>query len=270
MTVLIVEDELMAREKLSRMLTTEYSDVEIIGKTSSVEESIEWLKSHNPDVIFMDVELEDGDCFEIFRQVDIRAGVVMTTAYDHYAVKAFEAGSVDYLLKPLEPAALRRAVERCRARVGKADIAALLSVLSQTLGTTPSPAVRSQKDVSVPPATQQAEHKYKERFIMRIGERIIPVNTSEIAYFYSENKSNYITVKDGSHFITDISMDALVNELDPKSFFRISRNCIVSLGSILSITRQAGGRLRITAHPDPPFEMTVSRSRVDDFLAWIE
>lgn len=270
MTILIIEDELMAREKLSRMLTTEYPDVEIIGKTSSVEESIEWLKVHNPDVIFMDVELEDGDCFEIFRQVDIRARVVMTTAYDHYAVKAFEAGSVDYLLKPLETSALRRAVERCRAQVGKADIAALLSALTQTLGTTGTPAARPPKDIAAPAATPLTEHNYKKRFIVRIGDSIIPVNTSEIAYFYSENKSNYIAVKDGSHFITDISMDTLVNELDPKSFFRISRNCIVSLGSILSITRQAGGRLRITAQPDPPFEMTVSRSRVDDFLAWIE
>lgn len=256
MKVLIIEDERMAAEKLARMLAADFPDVEVIGTTASVEESVAWLKdpANRPDLIFMDVELGDGDCFEIFRQVKINASVVMTTAYDHYAVKAFEAGSIDYLLKPLERAGLRRAVERCRAQGGGADIAALLAALGVGTGAAAPPAPRT----------------YKERIIVRLGEQIIPVNTSDIAYFYSENKSNYIATCSGARYITDLSMDAIAGELNPEEFFKISRNGIVSLKSIKSITRQMGGRLRITVEPEPPFEMIVARARVDDFLKWIE
>lgn len=102
MKVLIVEDEPMAQANLSRTLQKYYPDLEIVGMTSSVSGTVEWLKSHNPDIIFMDVELSDGDCFSIFRQINVDAKIVMTTAYDSYAVKAFEVNSVDYLLKPIE------------------------------------------------------------------------------------------------------------------------------------------------------------------------
>lgn len=113
MKVLIVEDEPMAQANLSRTLQKYYPDLEIVGMTSSVSGTVEWLKSHNPDIIFMDVELSDGDCFSIFRQINIDAKIVMTTAYDSYAVKAFEVNSVDYLLKPIEKEDLDRAVQRC-------------------------------------------------------------------------------------------------------------------------------------------------------------
>ena len=118
MRVLIVEDEPMAQQNLVRTLTQHYPDLRIVGATGSVRETVEWLRTPGniADVIFMDVELSDGDCFEIFRQVDVSARVVMTTAYDSYAVRAFEVNSIDYLLKPIDPAALKRAVERCRQR----------------------------------------------------------------------------------------------------------------------------------------------------------
>jgi DNA-binding LytR/AlgR family response regulator len=249
MKALIVEDEKMARDNLARTLSSHFPDIEIVGTTASVAETLGWLRdpSHSADIIFMDVELSDGDCFEVFRQEKVTAKVIMTTAYDNYAVKAFEAGSIDYLLKPIDPAALRRAVERCRERSGGLDVDALMRALGRP--STPS---------------------YKERFVVSVGERIIPVNVSDIAYFYSKDKYNYLAATDGAHYIIDSSMDTLAEELDPKKFFRISRGCIVALGAIRSVTRQFGGRLRIDAEPGPPFEMTVARARVDDFLAWLE
>ena len=249
MKALIVEDEKMARDNLARTLSSHFPDIEIVGTTASVAETLGWLRdpSHSADIIFMDVELSDGDCFEVFRQEKVTAKVIMTTAYDNYAVKAFEAGSIDYLLKPIDPAALRRAVERCRERSGGLDVDALMRALGRP--STPS---------------------YKERFVVSVGERIIPVNVSDIAYFYSKDKYNYLAATDGAHYIIDSSMDTLSEELDPKKFFRISRGCIVALGAIRSVTRQFGGRLRIDAEPGPPFEMTVARARVDDFLAWLE
>lgn len=117
MKALIIEDELLARRSLIRTITTNFPDIEIIGECGSIAQSVALLKQHTPDIIFMDVELEDGGCFEIFKQVEVSAKVVITTAYDSYAIKAFEAGSVDYLLKPVELQALRRAIQRCQAHL---------------------------------------------------------------------------------------------------------------------------------------------------------
>jgi two-component system, LytTR family, response regulator len=247
MKVLIVEDETMARESLARTIREHFPDLEIIGMTSSVQETLDFLQTDRPELIFMDVELSDGNCFEIFRRAAVTANVVMTTAYDNYAIKAFEAGSIDYLLKPVDLSELTRAVERCRRRTEKVDVSAILSALGQ-----------------------KGDKTYRSRFIVHLGEKIIPLNTSDIAYFYSENKSNYITSTSGARYILDVSMDSIAEELDPSVFFRISRSCIVSMGAIRSITRQSGGRLQISAEPVPSFEMTVSRARVDDFLKWIE
>ena len=131
MKVLIVEDEIMAQKSLTRVLMQNFSDMEIVGYTDSIKSTVNWLKD-NPrfaDVIFMDVELADGVCFEIFRQIEVNAKVIMTTAYDSYALKAFEAGSVDYLLKPIDSTALKRAVARCRMSGGQLDVEALIKAM---------------------------------------------------------------------------------------------------------------------------------------------
>ena len=250
MKAFIIEDELMAQKSLIRALAQNFPDIEIIGTATSVKGAVAWLKepSNRPDLIFMDVELADGICFEIFRQVDIQAKVIMTTAYDHYALKAFEAGSVDYLLKPIEAEQLKRAVARCRMSGGKIDVEALVRMLEGTANT----------------------KTYKERYIVRFNDRIIPLQTSSIAYIFSEDKNNYLVTFEGQKYIIDSSLDVIIEELDPEYFFRISRGSIVSMKAIDTITKQLGGRLRLEVHPAPSFEMTVSRSRVDDFLAWLE
>lgn len=250
MKAFIIEDEIMAQKSLTRALTQNIPDIEVIGAATSVKGAVSWLKdvSNNPDIIFMDVELSDGICFEIFRQVDVRAKVIMTTAYDHYALKAFEAGSIDYLLKPIEAEQLKRAVARCRMSGGRIDIESL---------------ARALEGVGV--------HKaYKERIIVRFNDRIIPLPTSGIAYIFSEDKNNYLVNFDGQRYILDSSLDVIMKELDPEYFFRISRSCIISLKAIDTIVKQMGGRLKLVVHPEPSFEMTVSRSRTDDFMQWLE
>lgn len=251
MKVLIVEDEIMAQKSLIRVLGQIFTDMEIAGTTTSVKSTVAWLKepANHADVIFMDIELSDGICFEIFRQVDVKAKVIMTTAYDSYALKAFEAGSVDYLLKPVEPAELKRAVARCRMSGGQIDYEALAKALG---------------------AVSEDKKDYKERYIVRFNDRIVPLQTSNIAYIYSEEKNNYLVTFDEQRYIIDSSLDVISEELNPDYFFRISRSCVVSMKAITSIVKQVGGRLRIMPKPDAPFEMTVSRSRVDDFLTWLE
>ena len=250
MKVLIVEDEIMAQKSLTRVLMQNFSDIEIVGYSDSIKSTVSWLKDedNHADVIFMDVELADGVCFEIFRQVDVKAKVIMTTAYDSYALNAFEAGSVDYLLKPVDASALKRAVARCRMSGGQLDVEALMKVLGGS----------------------QAKKEYKERHIIKFNDRIIPLETSNIAFVYSEEKNNYLVTFDEHKYIIDSSLDMVADEFDPEQFFRISRSCIISMKAIDSIIKQTGGRLLIIAVPEPSFEMTVSRSRVEDFLRWLE
>ena len=251
MRILIVEDEMMAQKSLIRTLTQNFPDMEIVGTTGSVKSTLEWLKTpgNNADVIFMDVELADGECFEIFRQHEVKAKVIMTTAYDSYAIKAFEAGSIDYLLKPIDLSALKRAVARCRMSGGDVDIEKLLKAIG---------------------SDRAPKKEYKERYIIRFNDRIVPVPTDDIAYVYSEEKTNYMITFSGNKYIIDTSLDVMVEDLDPEKFFRISRGCIIAMNAISSIIKQAGSRLRIVARPEAPFEITVSRSRVDDFLDWLE
>ncbi len=248
MKALIIEDEAMAQASLIRLMKDNYPEIGIVGTISSVNAAVQWLQDpgNSADIIFMDVELSDGNCFEIFRRTDVKAKVIMTTAYDNYAVKAFEVNSVDYLLKPIEVTALRRAVNRAMRKESQLDVEKLVSALG---------------GVNV---------GYRKRFIVKFNDKIIPVDASSVAYFYSEEKNTFLVTEEGRTYVIDLSLDDVYEQLDHLRFFRISRRCIVSLDAVRSITKYLGGRLRLDAKPVPSFEMTVSRSRADDFLRWIE
>ena len=248
MKALIIEDEKMAQANLARLLKNSFPEMEIVAMIDSVRGAVEFL-SERPklDVIFMDVELSDGICFEIFRSVQISAPVIMTTAYDSYAVKAFEAGSIDYLLKPVDSDELLRAVGRARERLNaSASIDKLLSVLGQD------------------------SKKYKEKSVVRCGDRIIPIQSSDIALFFSEDKANYLLTKNGERYLIESTIDSLEGELAPSKFYRISRGCIVAFSAIKSVSRTSTGRLVVISQPASPVELTVSRGRVEGFIAWLE
>lgn len=247
LNVLIVEDEPMAMANLSRMLGTYFPELKIIGSTGSIKDTVAWLKEHPDaaDIIFMDVELSDGNCFEIFRQAGIKAKVIMTTAYDSYAIKAFEVNSIDYLLKPVDKDALKRAVDRCISSAEKTGIEKITRILRH-------------------------ETEYRQRLIVRMNDKILPVKVSDIAYIYSEEKNTVLVNFNGTRYIIDSSLDILSEELDPSQFFRISRSCILNMQAIESLVKHFGGRLKVVAHPSPDFDMTVSRSRVEEFMQWLE
>jgi DNA-binding LytR/AlgR family response regulator len=247
MKALIIEDELRAREHMTNLLKTHFPSVEVVGAVGSVKDSLDWLGSNEaPDVIFMDVELSDGSSFDIFTQTDVPAPVVMTTAYDQYAVHAFEVNAVDYLLKPINLADLQRAIGRVASgEAVKPSGDAIRSLIAQ---------VR------------------KEKFLIRLNDRIVPVRVADIAYFYSEDKNTYMVTVSGTSYVLDDSLDALVESLDPQSFFRISRSCIISEKAIDSISKLMGGRLRISVQPGIAAltDFTVSRARVEGFMKWLE
>ena len=247
MKALIVEDEPRAQRALENLLKANFPDVEVIGRTASVKETLDWLAEHHPEVIFMDVELADGTCFDIFAQTPVQAQVIMTTAYDNYAVKAFEVNSVDYLLKPVALEDLKRAVSRVEQRMAAGAPVIDFAKVSENF-------------------------RPREKFLIRLNDRIVPVSVRDIAYFYSETKSTYIVTRDGKNYVLDDSLDAIESGLDPKAFFRISRGAIIAENVIDSASKLLGGRLRLTlAHGIPTAtDLTVSRARADAFLEWLE
>lgn len=258
MKVFIIEDEPMAQETLARTLTELFPDTVVAGTAKSVASAVAWLQEpqNKPDVIFMDVELSDGKCFEIFRQTDVTAPVIMTTAYDNYAVKAFEVNSVDYLLKPIDPVALQRAVERCKSRIQEKplDIDKLVATLQGAAFSGP------------------ARPAFKEHLLVQFGDHLVPLSCTDIACIYSEDKLNHLVTFKGEKYMMDESLDSIAAKLDPRNFFKISRGCIVARSAVGSLTKLFGGRLRIElagvsgkALPQPE----VARSRTDEFLAWI-
>lgn len=247
MRALIIEDEARAREHMKNLLAQHFPSTEVAGAVGSVSDAVQWLMANpDPDVIFMDVELSDGISFDIFNKVEINSPVIITTAYDQYAIQAFEVNAVDYLLKPIEIKDLQRAMARIASGEAKAPSA---------------DAVRNLLD--------QAR---KEKFLIKLNDRIVPVRVSDIAYFYSEDKNTYMVTEAGTTYVLDDSLDALVETLDPEAFFRISRSCIIAEKSIDSVSKLMGGRLRISPKAGivTATDFTVSRARVDGFMKWLE
>lgn len=253
--VLIVEDEIPAQINLKKLIDKCCPDSRIVMTLSSVRSTIKWLEE-NPegaDVIFMDVELSDGVCFDIFDKINITAEVIITTAYDNYAVNAFKVNSVDYLLKPIEERELTRAWERCRERLEQRT----------------SPSLEALIDI-VSRAGAPKDKEYKKRFIVKTGEKIIIIPIDDIAYCYSEDKSTYAICRNGSRRLLDYSLDTVQEMLDPKLFFRISRSYIVSINSIENISKYLGTRLKLQLTPRSEDDVVVSRSRTSDFLEWLD
>ncbi|MBQ8492663.1 MAG: response regulator transcription factor [Alistipes sp.] len=255
MKVLIVEDEIPAQINLRKLIDKYCPDSRIVMTLSSVRSTIKWIEE-NPegaDVIFMDVELSDGVCFDIFEHVSITAEVIITTAYDNYAVNAFKINSVDYLLKPIEESELQRAWERCRERLEQRT----------------SPNIERLIDI-VSRAGAPKDKEYKKRFIVKTGEKIIIIPIDDIAYCYSEDKSTYAICRNGTRRLLDYSLDTVQEMLDPKLFFRISRSYIVSINSIENISKYLGTRLKLQLAPRSDDDVVVSRSRTSDFLDWLD
>lgn len=252
MKVLIVEDEQLARNSLRNIILKKFDDLEIVGMLGSVKSTIQWLREgeNRADIIFLDVELSDGMCFDIFREVKTQAKIIITTAYDTYAIKAFRINCIDYLLKPIDPEELEEAVNRCRTAtrvVDTIDIEALRQAL-----------------------TGESKPEFRSRFTVRIGDRILILPIEEIAYFYAEDKSTYAVTKEGKRHILDLTLDAVQESVDPSRFFRISRSQIVALEAIESVSKHLNNRLKVNLIPKPSFEAFVSRFRLNDFMEWIE
>lgn len=254
--VLIIEDEIPAQVNLAKAIEKTFGDLRVVGTQGSVKGAVEWLRNpaNRPDIIFMDVELSDGMCFDIFAQTEVRGKVVITTAYDSYAIKAFRVNSADYLLKPVNPDELAAAVGRCREELEMADAPKAAAIDIEALRA----------------ALGQGAREYKKRFVVKVGDRISVIGVDEIAYFYAEDKSTHLVTAEGRRTILDLSLDAVSEQVDPAVFFRISRNCTAAIGAIAGISKHLSNRLKVSLTPKPDFEVFVSRSRTADFMDWLD
>ncbi|MEI7675155.1 MAG: LytTR family DNA-binding domain-containing protein [Bacteroidales bacterium] len=249
MQILIIEDEIPAQIQLERMILSLYPTFEVIAKIDSVRGAVQWLESNRADLIFMDVELSDGQCFEIFKEVLIDAPVIITTAYNDYAIKAFKVNSIDYLLKPIDRTEFIDAVEK-----------------SKKMSEQHLPDYKMIEDF----LSKNSAKEYKKRFTIKLGDRILIVNTSEIAYFYSEEKATFLVTHEGKRYISDLTLDALEEQLNPKDYFRLSRGCITHIQSIKSVSRYFNSRLKVILAPPTNEDILVSRIRIPQFLKWLE
>ncbi|MEO7923406.1 MAG: LytTR family DNA-binding domain-containing protein [Chitinophagaceae bacterium] len=252
MKILIVEDEELAVKKLKKTLAGVDETIDVVGETDSIKSTVEWLRGNQqPDLILMDIELADGQSFEIFNLTEVKSPVIFTTSYDEYALKAFKVNSVDYLLKPIQQEELQVALNKFKKL--KAE---------------------SKGDLSIDKLVKELQQKlqpkeYRKRFLVKHGQKLVSIEIEEIAYFYSDGRLNFFKTTDNRKFVVDYTMDELEDMLDPERYFRISRSFYVSVSSIDKIEDYFGNRLILQLTPAVDKEALVSREKVTDFKKWM-
>ncbi|MFM6924095.1 MAG: LytR/AlgR family response regulator transcription factor, partial [Ferruginibacter sp.] len=231
MTILIIEDEEPAYRRLQKMLKELEPDHILLNQIVSVSSAVKWFKENDePDLVISDIQLSDGISFEIFKQVNLKSPVIFTTAYDQYAIEAFKVNSIDYLLKPVKKEELEKAVAKFKALAPA----------------TAAPSIDINKLLQ---SLQPAGTEYKKRFVVRYGEHIKTIDIEEVVYFYTEDKATFLCTKDARRFVVDFNLDTLESILDPKVFFRINRQYIISIHSIAEMFAYSKSRVLIKLNP---------------------
>ena len=254
MNVLIIEDEELTARRLINLLLDYDPAIQVLAQLPSVAKSIEWFEMQNevsPDLIFLDIHLEDDLGFSLIDQLHLTTPIIFTTAYDEYALQAFKANSVDYLLKPIDADELATAIDKFKA------------LHQGRLQPSVSPEVLVQMMADYRP------NSYRDRFMVTIGPRLFSVPTSSIAYFFFENKATLLTTRQGQNYVIDYSLDKLSQLLDPNQFFRVNRSYLVASTAIQSVYTYSGSKLKLELLPESRQEVFVSIDRVTAFKEWM-
>lgn len=250
MNVLIIEDEERAFENLKSILLEIDPSIHILSWLQSVEQSICWLNTNDcPDLIFLDIQLSDDLSFKIFESVEVTAPIVFTTAFEEYAIKAFELNSIDYILKPISRNSIEKSITKFK---------------SNNHRTTQSYTnlIQDLKSFSV-------NQSYKERFLVNKGDELLIIPIADIAYFFKDSET-YIVSKNGDRYAIKFTLDELIHLLDPVQFYRINRQMIVSIHAISKITLWFQGKLKLRLIPEFNTTVFVSREGATKFKAWMD
>lgn len=254
MRVFIIEDEAPAQRRLQKMLLELKPDCQIVGMADSIETAVSLFGTNRQvDLVFMDIELADGQSFEIFNQTQIAVPVVFTTAYDAFALRAFAVNSIDYLLKPIRPEDLQRALHKWEG------------LHQSNLSVTP--------DIqAIVQAMKPQSKTYKSRFLVRLGEKYVSLAAEQIAYFTTDEKLVMAITTENKKYPIDFSLDELEDMLDPARFFRINRQFFGQISAIQSIHNYFNGKLKLVLQPPTPpdKEVVVSRERATIFKNWLD
>jgi two-component system response regulator LytT len=246
-TAIIIEDEILTSERMAS-LVQKHSSVQIVAQIHSVKTATEWLASHEtPDLIFLDIQLGDGTGFDVLESIDTFPHIIFTTAFDEYVLEAFKFNSIDYLLKPIKPEELERALEKFDKIQPRVDLPQVLNQLNASLF-----------------------KKYKRKFLVKVGLKFQSVPIENVAYFFSSDGCTYLRTRDNHSMIIDQSLDDLEHLIDPEFFHRVNRQMMIHSDQITSIDSYFNNRLILSVKP--PFEspVIVSREKVRAFKDWLD
>lgn len=251
MRCIIIEDEKVAAERLQSLLSSYDPSIEIVTLIQSIKKAVEWFRNKPPvDLVFMDIHLSDGLCFEIFDQTEVNLPVIFTTAYDEYALKAFKVNSIDYLLKPIDANELHNAIDKFKSSLYHNTFTYPKNVFEDVI--------------------QSLQGKYKSKFVIKVGEHLKIIPIEEINCFYSLEKATFLQTLSNREYAVNYSLDQLEELLDPQKFFRINRQYIIAFSSIVDIVAYSNSRLKLKIRNMEDQDSIVSRERVQKFKEWIE
>lgn len=251
MKAIIIEDEEFAARRLENIILEYDNTIKIVAKLQSVSESVAWLKANvAPDLIFLDIHLEDDLSFAIFDHIKVQAPIIFTTAFDEYAIKAFKLKSIDYLLKPINKDELANAINKYKNWDGEKSVVLNPNELRSLL--------LNQQTV------------YRERFSVSVGEKLKYINVDDIAYFFSTSGITFVVMNSKSQYSVDFSLDTLKEQLNPKYFFRVNRQYFIKLKAIANVHVYPKSRLKIELNPPASEDVFVSLDKVPDFKRWID
>jgi DNA-binding LytR/AlgR family response regulator len=253
MKILLIEDEPQAAQRLEKLVTAIVPDARVLAKIDTVKKAVQWFQSNPPpDLVLMDIQLADGISFSIFDQCEVKAPVIFTTAYDEYALKAFKVNSIDYILKPVDEKELKAALNKFE------------SVTSQRA----SSHDKIMESISL--TMQMLSKKYKERFVVKVGEHLKTIEVSEILYFFSLEKTTFAQTNEARKYILDFTLDQIEELVDPNKYFRINRKYIVAIDSIKDMISYTNSRLKLLLIASEDVDVIVARERVQEFREWLD
>jgi len=252
--IVLIEDEPATARNLQFLLQEIDPDIDVLKVLAGVAESAAWFNSQagGCDLIFMDIRLKDGLSFEIFDRTAIEAPVIFVTAFDDYALQAFKANGIDYILKPFDEQELGLALAKYRRLAGNGVRA-----------------VAADRVREISDHLQRTGGGYKESFLVHFRDKLVPLRAEDIAWFYTSREVVHAQTADGKSYIVDFTLEQLQDQLDPKQFFRVNRQFIVQRKAILEVNFYFNGRLLIKASPEAAEKMLVSKARAPEFKSWM-
>lgn len=257
MTVLILEDEAITAEELQHYVRDIDPSIEVVASLETIEDAVQFLTTHpGPDLIFSDIQLADGLSFDVFDQVPVRCPVIFCTAFDEYAMQAFSANGIDYVLKPFDRKAIASSLSKFKSL--------------QTYFQRDTPAPQQTLNEPLQRLIDQLRPTRRSSFLVNYKGKYYPIPVSEIAFFYTENEIVWLHKSSGEKYAIDHTLDELETMLDPARFYRANRQFIVRYDAIQEFEPYFNRKLAVRLSLATPEPVIISKAKAGDFMRWLE